>query len=329
MVNALKGSNFVGVNHSNSHFSMRKQSLLFLVCAILLGAAQPVSAQSFWKKVGKAAKSALEAASSIAGSSSGSSLSSSDSGSSASIPGININLTSCEFWGNWVCIDFTATNETSKTVQAWVATGSDVALDENGTQHHVSGVFGGQTYFLDMPPGVPVKGYLVIDNVDRGTQQIMVTKLNVRTNESSLGKDYSLKLPTMTVTYPDNTNAKNITCGLPLLQFDYKSCKRNGTDVVVEGVFTNIATKDLEIAVSGTPTVYDPSGDSYKTAGSIGDAKWEEWSNRLTIPKELSKRCTLTIKNVPTSITQFSYIKLPFEYGNTTYYVEIRKQTIN
>ena len=147
--------------------------------------------------------------------------------------------------------------------------------------------------------------------------------------------EFAVKLPTQVVADVKNTNSDLVTCSLPELQFNFLKCVRQGRNVVITATFKNIGNKEYEISAYGdTPTVYDDGGDAYECDQEttlLGKNRWLGY-NWYTLLAGIPMKATFVIKNVSTSATEFSVVKIPFKYksnGETPQYVEFRNLPIS
>lgn len=239
---------------------MKQKILYLLLCAFLSGGVQTASAQSFWKKLGKVATGVLGAAASV---SSSSSASSSSNESKIYVPHCTFTATDCVFWGDCARIHFTVTNNGNSELNLLLNNGDSYVTDENGTRHSVEFSLGkGSGTTLEgpnnnIPSGVTIKGTIFVSNVERGTTQLKPEVIIGRTTYSQKAENFQVSLPAKSVTYPDNTNASNVTCAMPVLSFEFKSCKRSGNNVIVEGTVTNNSGIDFDISLEGNALAYD------------------------------------------------------------------------
>jgi hypothetical protein len=182
-----------------------------------------------------------------------------------------------------------------------------------------------------LPSNVPVKGIMVIEDVDRTIKQINSTFVKGKANDV----EFAIKLPTQVVADVKNTNSDLVTCSLPELQFNFLKCVRQGRNVVITATFKNIGSKEYEISAYGnTPTIYDDGGDAYECDPEttlLGKNRWLGY-NFYTLLAGIPMKATFVIKNVSTSATEFSVVKIPFKYnsnGETYQYIEFRNLPIS
>ena len=105
--------------------------------------------------------------------------------------------------------------------------------------------------------------------------------------------------------------------------------------MVITATFKNIGNKEYEISAYGdTPTIYDDGGDAYECDQEttlLGKNRWLSY-NWYTLLAGIPMKATFVIKNVSTSATEFSVVKIPFKYksnGETSQYVEFRNLPIS
>lgn len=298
---------------------MRK---LLFVCSLVLGfaAVQPVNAQ-FLKKMGKALGSALSASSTS---------SSSSSSSSSAIPHTKFVVTAYEYWGENVLIRFVVTNTSSENIDFEI--GKVEAIDDKGRSHEVNIEVPNPKFCRDctaLPPGVPVKCYFVIKNVSNTCKSISRVSFSGDVSEG-VGpkilpyKDYVIS--SRDILYAQNTNASNIFCSHPLLQYNLNSVEREGNDVLVNATVKNVCDEVLKISsCHDSSMVFDDEGNSYKMEATLAgnDFYWGK-----EVPSNVPLKLQLVIKNVPARIKNFSLIKYIFSSQSYNYPIEIKNQAI-
>ena len=289
---------------------MRTKIILTLIALLSFGGVQEISAQSFWKKLGKIADGVLDAA------------------STGSIPNVKFEMTKCEYWGTTVVIRFTVTNTSSSDLKLDFCSEAEktYAYDENNNKYRCafyvadkSPFFGWTT--ITLPSNVPVKGNLVIDgNVPRGTKTIKSLRFTGKSSE----KEFTYNISNQTITYAKNTNADNIFCSYPMFTFNLNKCYRVDNKVVIDATFINGTNKSIGIEGAET-TIYDTEGNKYRLIGQLGGKDWDA-SNDLI--NEVPVRVVYNILDVPTSVNLFSIAKIEFLTTNGKYYVEIRNLAV-
>lgn len=301
-----------------------KKSIIFALLLSLLSV-QQIHAQKWLKKLGKVAETVLTNDQKTTNKASG------------SIPGCTVKYTSCVANGNDVHINFVITNTTSSELKMYFNAFDDgsCAFDSKNVKHTMHFYLGGDKlgHYSDkmLPPNVPVKGIMVIEDVDRTIKQINSTLVKGKANDV----EFAIKLPTQVVADVKNTNSDLVTCSLPELQFNFLKCVRQGRNVVITATFKNIGNKEYEISAYGdTPTIYDDGGDAYECDQEttlLGKNRWLGY-NWYTLLAGIPMKATFVIKNVSTSATEFSVVKIPFKYksnGETSQYVEFRNLPIS
>lgn len=289
---------------------MRTKIILILITFLNFGGVQEISAQSFWKKLGKIADGVLEAA------------------SVGSIPNVNFEITKCEYWGTTVLIRFTVTNTSSSDLRLGFYSGAEktYAYDENNNKYRCAFYVADQSPYSDwttitLPSNVPVKGNLVIEgNVPRGTETIK----NLRFTGKSGEKEFTYNISNQTITYAKNTNADNIFCSYPLFTFNLNKCYRVDNKVVIDATFIN--GRNNAVGIEGKEsTIYDTEGNKYNLIGRLGGKDWDA-SNDLI--NGVPVRVVYNILDVPTSVNLFSIVKIEFQTLNARFYVEIRNLAV-
>lgn len=297
---------------------MRK---LLFVCSLVLGfaAVQPANAQ-FLKKMGKALGSALSASSTS---------SSSSSSSSSAIPHTKFVVTACEYWGENVLIRFVVTNTSSENIDFCVDEAK--AFDDKGKSHDVSTEVPNPHVCLGarttLPPGVPVKCFFVIKNVSNTCKSISRVSFSGSIGASTGTKYYKdYVISSRDILYAQNTNASNIFCSHPLLQYNLNSVVREGNDVLVNATVKNLCDEVLKISsCHDSSMVFDDEGNSYKMEATLAgnDFYWGK-----EVPSNVPLKLQLVIKNVPARIKNFSLIKYIFSSQSYNYPIEIKNQAI-
>lgn len=116
----------------------------------------------------------------------------------------------------------------------------------------------------------------------------------------------------------------SVTCTLPDFSVKLESCKRYGTNVVMEVVFSNNSNRDMSIDTSGKTTVIDNNGESCWLDGNsspiVGEDTWGQFS-AITFLKDVPVKGKLVIRKVPENATSFRIVKM--EFGNN-YYIQFR-----
>ena len=226
-----------------------KKSIIFVLLLSLLSV-QQIHAQKWLKKLGKVAETVLTNDQKT-------------NKASGSIPGCTVKYTSCVANGNDVHINFVITNTTSSELKMHFNAFDDgsCAFDSKNVKHQMHFYLGGEKLgnYSDkmLPSNVPVKGIMVIEDVDRTIKQINSTLVKGKANDV----EFAIKLPTQVVADVKNTNSDLVTCSLPELQFNFLKCVRQGRNVVITATFKNIGSKEYEISAYGnTPTIYDRNG---------------------------------------------------------------------
>lgn len=305
---------------------MKKLILLAVLFAGL--GVQQVSAQKWLKTLGKVANTVLtddqkktDTKTTVA--------------ASGKIPGCTIKYTSCAANGNNVHINFVITNTTTSELKLYLNPGSEMscAYDSKNAKHEVKfGLGGKELGFYEervLPSNVPVKGMLIVKDVDRTIKQINSAVIKGKAN----GTDFSVTVPTQVIATTKNTNADNIVCSLPSLQFNFQKCVRVGDNVEITAVLKNLGGKEMEIETyHKDPTIYDGDGESYelnRDASPVGKALWKSYTNINMPTGGIPVKAKFTIKGVSTSATEFSIVKLPFTVDHNEYYIEFRNQPIS
>lgn len=303
---------------------MKKLILLAVLFAGL--GVQQVSAQKWLKTLGKVANAALtddkKTESKVATKASG------------NIPGCTIKYTSCAANGNNVHINFVITNTTTSELKLYLNPGSEMscAYDSKNVKHEVKFALGGKDLgFYEektLPSNVPVKGTLIVKDVDRTIKQINSATIKGKSN----GTEFTVGVPTQVVAVTKNTNADNVVCSRPDLFFTFKTCVRVGNNVEITGVLKNTGSNEYEVATHyDEPTIYDGDGESYefdRDASPFGTSKWKSYTN-VNMPIGIPVKVKFTIKGVSAGATEFSILKFPFRVENNEYYIEFRNQPIS
>ena len=256
---------------------------------------------------------------------------------SGSIPGCTIKFTSCVPNGDNVHINFVITNTTSSELKMHFNAfdGGSYAFDSKNVKHkihfYLSGEKLGNYSDRNIPSNVPVKGIMVVENVDRTIKQINNAVIKGKSNDV----EFAIAVPTQVVADIKNTNSDLLTCSLPELQFNFLKCVRQGKNVVITATFKNTSNMEYEVSAYGnTPTIYDDSGDSYQCddeATRLGNNRWLGY-NFYTLLAGIPMKATFVIQNVSTGATEFSIVKIPFKHkanDETMQYIEFRNLPIS
>ena len=112
----------------------------------------------------------------------------------------------------------------------------------------------------------------------------------------------------------------SVTCTLPNFSVKLQSCKRYGTNVVLEVIFSNNSNKDMDISTYGKTTVVDNNGESCWLDGNsspiVGENTWGQFES-ITFLKDVPVKGKLIIRKVSEEATSFNIIKM--EFGNNSY----------
>ena len=310
---------------------MKKFLMVALTMFLAFASVQDVAAQSFWKKLGKAAEKVLNSVdtSNSTTSSTSSSLTSSTNSSQTSVAsktgvgavytfdGISVKITECEHWGDDVIVRLLMTNNNSSEVMLTTdnVEGDPGAVDPDGASHRLechlsSGTWTGERL---LPAGVPVKGYFKILNYDKKYTTVPVFKFVFNTPQHA-GVHNILKFEArnLPVTFAKNTNLSNIYCSLPTLYVQYNNSTRVGSTVNVNVVLKNLTTSEQEIDFNyGKHAAYDADGNTYTPKVTIANRKMQP---------EIPVKANFSIPNVLANVDGFRYVKICFD----NYYIELR-----
>ena len=131
-----------------------------------------------------------------------------------------------------------------------------------------------------------------------------------------------------------NTNMDNFSCTYPDLNATFKSCVRQGNQVIVTVVFKNTGKFDLEMyPFKNDDAIYDDDGDKYELDVDDSKCGGERWtpSYLMKYPVGVPVKAQFVIKNVPASVTNFNLVKIGFHkrYAATNiFYLEFRNLPI-
>ena len=302
-----------------------------ILLAVLLASVgvQQVSAQKWLKTLGKVANTVLTDDQKKTDTKTTTTV------ASGKIPGCTIKYTSCAANGNNVHINFVITNTTTSELKLYLNPGSEMscAYDSKNVKHEVKfGLGGKELGFYEekvLPSNVPVKGMLIVKDVDRTIKQINSAVIKGKSN----GTEFSVTVPTQVIATTKNTNADNIVCSLPSLQFNFQKCVRVGDNVEITAVLKNLGSKEMELETyHEDPTIYDGDGESYeldRNGSPVGKTKWKSYTNISMPTGGIPVKAKFTIKGVSTGATEFSIVKLPFTVEHNQYYIEFRNQPIS
>lgn len=305
------------------------KKVIMIAMLLSLVSVQQIQAQKWLKSLGKAAGAVLS-------NDQKSTVQSATAKLSSSIPGCTIKFTSCVPNGDNVHINFLITNTTSSELKMNfnIFDGGSYAFDSKNVKHKVHFYLSGEklgTYSdRNIPSNVPVKGIMVVEDVDRTIKQINNIVIKGKSNDT----EFAIGVPNQVVADVKNTNSDLVTCSLPEMQFNYTKCVRQGKNVVITGTIKNISNKEYEISAYGnTPDIYDDGGESYKCddeATRLGNNRWLGY-NFYDLLVGIPMKVTFVIKDVSTDATEFSIVKIPFKYkanGETQQYIEFRNLPI-
>lgn len=295
-----------------------------LAAIVLAATAQDAAAQKWLKKLGQALETVNEVATAVTGTP----LVDTDGAIAVDIPNVDFTITGCESWGNDAIISVVATNKTTKDLKLSISSvGNAYFMDENSTKYDYEFFIGGEAVMTTLPANIPVKGYFRVKNVPRTTTAFkQMALVGTYTPSGEGGKSFTasraLNLP---ITYAENTNAANVVCTLPIVNFKLNSITRVGNDAVVDATITNTSAADIKLYAPNY-TVYDTEGNRYTTIEST--AGTTKWDYDLIFVQNVPTRATFTIKNVPAGLAGFSLVKIGYKYDNHDFCFEIRNQAL-
>ena len=300
-----------------------KKLILLAVLFVGMGV-QQASAQKWLKTLGKVANAALT-------DDSNKNKTVTPKGA-ASVPGFTVKYTGCVASGNDALINFVLTNTTGKEVKLWfdATHNSCVGVDSKGANHDVSFIIGGEAVGAyttkQVPAGVPLKCGMLVKDLDRTIKMINSCTIKGEVD----GTKFVWTVPSQVITTTKNTNADNVVCTLPDLQFNFIKCVREGNDVVITATLKNIGSKDYELFTKYDATIYDSEGESYKLnsdACTVGSTHWDSYT-KIQLMKGVPVKVKYVITGVSDSATDFSIVKLPFQCNDREFYIEFRNQPI-
>ena len=310
---------------------MKKIFMVALTMVLAFASVQDIAAQSFWKKLGKAAGQVLNSVDTSNSTQSATSRNLSSSsrtnqssvssktgvGSVYTFDGISVKITACEHWGDDVLVRLLMTNNNSSEVMLTTdnVVGDPGAVDPDGASHRLECHLSSGTWSSErlLPAGVPVKGYIKILNYDKKYTTVPVFKFVFNTPQHASVHDVlKFEARNLPVTFAKNTNFSNIYCSLPTLYVQYNNCTRVGNMVNVNLVLKNLTSSEQQIDFNyGKHAAYDADGNTYTPKVTI--------ANR-TMQPDIPVKATISISNVPASVDGFSYIKICYD----KYYIEMR-----
>lgn len=231
--------------------------------------------------------------------------------------GINAEFKSCTRASEQVWIDFTLKNNSSSDKQLNVDAN---ITDQNGGKCSPDFILGGQMVStpwpkITIPAGLTVKYRVILRKIKENCKRLPKVVLKFGDDNFDFGA--------VAIAEPNNTNAPNVYCGLPTVQFNLNAVEREGKDIKFKFVMTS-RENDVPINFFARGhTFYDTNGNTYNDisftlANSDGAATLEEG-----IP---IAGC-ITVHNVPESVKSFAMLKCSFASGNVyDYFIRIKGQ---
>lgn len=174
---------------------------------------------------------------------------------------------------------------------------------------------------IECPNGVPVKFFIIASNVPASTKSI--GRLNVSVD----------RYITPFVNIPieqgkPNTNMENITCSMPDIKLDFKSCERNSEDIIINFVMSTDLENGLYFTWNiGKIGIYDDSGNKY--AWSLNMVGMQE-NGQMRLPSKTPVAGKMIVKKVPVSTTELHTVLLPLSvnYCGHLFTFEVRMNSL-
>ncbi len=335
-----------------------KRKILLVAVVTSLAIPQEVHAQKWLKKLGNIAKSVLlddhesttsQQSSSYNSNKSISPQSSSNKVSSASanarVSDISASVTDItRFAKNWVRVGFVLHNQGSTnlcpTIKLSKAKFAGMSQPLESTYIKIDA--SGYNCLLDyqsitdlhsvLPASSNLKGYMIFEEVPQNVtvlERLDVNMINLATKDKGITFEEDINSPIVTKSatggiireFPASIPSGSI-CTYPDFTLKINSLRRNGNKAVLSFTLTNITSSIIRYNL-GDWVAYDDSGTSYKPKGLALDMSTQGIetlysSNGFNFLPGTSRSFTLTISNVPTSISAFSLIKIPihlYDFG--------------
>lgn len=300
----------------------------------LLTATPAAASGDFWKQAGKVLD-ALSGDSSKSKSQSSSSSKSSSSRSSSQnksqtygpLDGVQMSILSCERWGNGVRVQYKVTNSSSYDRDLRFtykgdpcdSTQPDPIMEDNLNNSYEGGPYslGSDVYqnvlgYLSskVPAGVTVKGTYVVKSVAPSATSFK--KLTIGGNELLSGgrTPFEYTWTNLPITERSNSDNSSVSCSLPTFYISYKGAVRDGKNVKITFTIRNDSGKDVkawQMLNSTSKVAYSEDGDSFDVKWQVGSKANGESSD---LPADVPVKCTVTVMNVPATVTAFSLIRI-------------------
>lgn len=304
----------------------------FVIAMTALCLAMPFTGNAdIFKKIGKAldkVDKAMGEVNKAVGNNSTSTTSTTRSGSTYStIPGIDIQLTSCQRWGNGALIKFKLTNNSGYDKSLKFNFAGDPCDSEKPepiiTDNLGNSYAGGPTglgndgyisvlgyLYSEVPNGITVNGVFEVASLNPQSESF--NRISIGGVDCSNSRaPFEYNFANIPISQVENTNSNNVTCTLPTAYIAYKGLTRVGNNVVLSFTFTNNSQNEIngyDFSSSLNISDFSSDGDSYKAKFSNSDTS----NTLINFPSEIPVKCTLTLLNVPQNVTSFSLIRLEF-----------------
>lgn len=282
-----------------------KKIIMFLFTALMLGSTQQAQAQKWLKQLGKAIDSADQALKKYPAT----------SGMSVYHNGIDAKFISCVRASEQVWIDFELKSYASTDKELPIK--ADV-IGQKGEKFRASYLLGGQNVNQPWPkifiPARMTFSYrIVLRNVPVDCTVLQKAVLGFGDDEFDFGA--------IAISEPNNTNASNVYCGLPTIQFDLRSVERDGKNLKFNFTMTS---KDGTIPIN-----FQHSGNiMYDTAGNIYSAmmfNFSEQKDYIELQYDIPVAGSIIVRDVPENIPGFKMLQCYFFSGNVyRYFIKIK-----
>jgi len=315
------------------------KSLLLTAFCLLMAA--PSMQADFWNSLKKAAKSGQEVLDQLSGTQTNKNKSNNNKNTTSSqstskelgvMPGLDIKLHSAERWGDGVRIIYSVTNNTGQDHSfefgiygpgEYVFNYDPIIMDDNNNKYYGGPTSlgnakftrgGGCSLFATIPDGITVRGIYTVDNVPRTVNNFKILTIGFCETVAWKKTPYKYEWHNVPFSERKNTNGDNILCTLPTLDIKYQGLKRVGNDLSLDFILTNNTGEDIyprPFFLGGETTTYSYDGDNYDVEWHVGGKEID--FNSKAIPNGIAVKCSLLIKNVPTSVTGFSLVRWEFD----------------
>ncbi len=238
----------------------------------------------------------------------------------AAQPNVTVKMTKAERIGFHVWVTYMITNNEGQDAKFDLMNPrATYAYNSEGGKYEVMILRGDKRYteYADMtfPAGIPVKVQLVVANVPASEGTLAKVSLGLATPWD--------KFPTINQNVPimmpsPNSDNENTVLNYPWVAIKTLSCERlkNG----VTQMFTLTSPNAVKIEITKV-TAYDEDGNTYPCI-------FDTDISALTVPENLPKKSSITVKNVPVSLKNLLAIKADLRIDGFRYLLQFNNVAI-